>query len=57
MYLDTYKSEGVLDNELNEDNSFNTNHPNYVKFKVFSYLEKSFENQVVVKFLNSKRPL
>jgi len=57
MYLDTYKSEGVLDNELNEDNSFNTNHPNYVKFNVFSYLEKSFENQVVVKFLNSKRPL
>jgi hypothetical protein len=57
MYLDTSKSKGVLDNELNEDNSFNTNHPNYNKFNVFSYLEKSFENQVVVEFLNSKRPL
>jgi hypothetical protein len=57
MYLVTPKSIGVLDNELNEDNSFNTNHPNYDKFVVFSYLEKSFGNQVVAEFLNSKRPL
>lgn len=55
MYLDIYSSKGVLDNELNEDNSFNTNHPNYGKFNVFSYLEKSFKNQVVAEFLNSKR--
>ena len=57
MYLVTSKSKGVLDNELNEDNSFNTNHPNYDKFKVFSYLQKSFGNQVVAEFLNSKLPL
>jgi hypothetical protein len=46
----------IVDNELNEDNSFNTNHPNYDKFMVFSYLKKSFGNQVVTEFLNSKKP-
>ena len=56
MYLVSPKSKGVLDNELNEDNSFNTNHPNYDKFMVFSYLKKSFGNQVVTEFLNSKKP-
>lgn len=56
MYLVTSKSKGVLDNEFNEDYSFNRDHPNYNKFKVFSYLEKSF-GLIVADFLSSKRPL
>ena len=56
MYLVTSKSKGVLDNEINEDYSFNRDHPNYNKFKVFSYLEKSF-GLIVADFLSSKRPL
>ena len=55
MYLVTSKSKGVLDNEFNEDYSFNRDHPNYNKFKVFSYLEKSF-GLIVADFLSSKRP-
>lgn len=56
MYFTTSSSAGVIEFEINEENQFDKQHPNYPKFKLFEYLSSAMGEDVVMGFLVANKP-